>query len=94
MWAGIPYREIDSLTPKEINKAISVKAEKLKDFYQMMAWLIYNGAQLTAIGINNPKKFPTLENVFPNLFEKQEQQDWWVIKQRVEDYAKKQKSNL
>lgn len=53
----------------------------------MLAWLIYNGAQLIAIGINNPKQFPELENVFPNLFKTKEQQDWWIMKQRVEKWA-------
>lgn len=45
-------------------------------------------ASLTAVGVNNPKRFPSLEEAFPSLFEKKEQQDWWVMKQRVEDYAK------
>lgn len=60
----------------------------------MMAWLIYNGAQLTAIGVNNPKQFPLLEDVFPNLFEKKEQQDWWIMKQRVENWAKQRKEKI
>ena len=87
MWTGIPFKDIGVLTPEEINTAVSVETEKQKDFYRMMAWLIYNGAQLTAIGVNNPKKFPSLEDVFPSLFEKKEQQDWWVMKKRMEQYA-------
>ena len=27
-----------------------------------------------------------LEEAFPSLFEKKEQQDWWVMKQRVEEF--------
>ena len=54
----------------------------------MMAWLLYTGASLTAVGVNDPKKFPTIEEAFPTLFEKKEQQDWWVMKERVEQFAK------
>ena len=35
--------------------------------------------------------FSSLEEAFPSLFEKKKQQDWWVMKQRVEDYAKTKK---
>lgn len=58
----------------------------------MMAWLIYTGASLTAVGFNDPKKFPTIEEAFPTLFEKKEQQDWWVMKERVEQFAKEKKA--
>lgn len=71
--------------------AVDVETKKQKDFYQMMAWLIYNGAQLTAIGVNNPKEFPALEDIFPNLFEKKDQQDWWIMKERIEEYRKQMK---
>ena len=67
---------------------MAVQSEREKDFYRMLAWLIPTGASLTAVGVNNPKRFPSLEEAFPSLFEKKEQQDWWVMKQRVEDYAK------
>jgi len=32
-----------------------------------------------------------LEDAFPSLFEKKEQQDWWITKQRMESYAKAKK---
>lgn len=54
----------------------------------MLAWLVYSGASLTAVGFSNPKGFPSLEEAFPTLFEKKDQQDWWVMKQRVETFAK------
>ena len=69
-------------------EAVAVQSEREKDFYRMLAWLIHTGASLTAVGVNNPKRSPSLEEAFPSLFEKKEQQDWWVMKQRVEDYAK------
>lgn len=56
----------------------------------MMAWLIYTGASLTAIGFNDPKKFPSLEDAFPSLFEKKEQQNWIAMKERVEAFRKEQ----
>ena len=55
---------------------------------QTLAWIAYNGAALTGIAVNNPKSFPKIEDAFPSLFEQKEQQDWWVMKQRVEDWAK------
>ena len=81
-------RELDMLTPEDITDIVDVETEKQKDFFRMMAWLIYTGASLTAVGIHNPKSFPTLEDTFPSLFEKKEQQDWWVMKQRVEEYRR------
>ncbi len=57
----------------------------------MLAWLLYNGAALCGVAVNDPRKFPQLEEAFPTLFEKKEQQDWWVMKQRVEDWAKGRK---
>jgi hypothetical protein len=78
----------DELTPSEIALAVDVESEKQKDFYKMMAYIVYTGASLNAIGFNDPKKFPPLEEAFPSLFEKKEQQDWWVMKERVEKWAK------
>ena len=65
--------------------------EKQKDFFGVLAWIVYNGAALTGVAVNDPKKFPTLEAAFPSLFEKKEQQDWRVMKERVENYAKAKK---
>ena len=57
----------------------------------MLAWLCYNCAALTGVAVNDPKKFPAIEEAFPSLFEKKTQQDWWVMKQRVEDFAKRKR---
>jgi len=46
------------------------------------------------VAVNDPKKFPSLENAFPSLFEKKEQQDWWMIKQRMDDYAEAKKGYI
>ena len=75
----------------EIMLAAQVHQEQLKECAQLQAWIAYNGAALTGIAVNDPKKFPKqLEEAFPSLFEKkgQQQQDWWVMKQRMEDFAK------
>lgn len=53
----------------------------------MLAWIGYNTAALTGVAMNDPKKFPSLEEAFPTLFEKKEQQDWWIMKERIEKYA-------
>lgn len=76
------------MAPVDIKIAADVELEKQKEFYRMMAWLAYNCASLVAVGVNDPKKFPALEDAFPNLFERKEQQDWWVMKERMEDWAK------
>lgn len=54
----------------------------------MLAWLCYNAAALTGVAVNDPKQFPTLEDAFPSLFERKEQQDWWVMKERIENFRK------
>lgn len=54
----------------------------------MLAWISYNTAALTGVAMNDPKKFPSLEEAFPTLFEKEEQQDWWIMKERIENWAK------
>lgn len=58
----------------------------------MLAWIGHSCAALTGVAVNDPKKFPSLEAAFPTLFEKKEQQDWWVMKERVERFAKMKKS--
>jgi len=51
------------------------------------------GAALTGVVVNDPKRFPKLEDAFTSLFERKEQQDWWIMKQRVESYAKAKKAD-
>ncbi|MCL2718973.1 MAG: hypothetical protein FWE14_09375 [Lachnospiraceae bacterium] len=91
--AGLTFGEIDDLTTAEIAVAAHVKNEQQRDFYQAMAWIVYNGAALTGVAINDPKRFPRLEDAFPSLFEHKEQQDWRAIKARVENYAKVKNTN-
>ena len=86
--AGVPWRDVGKMTVGDISLAAQVKQEQNKEYVQMLAWIVYNGAALTGIAVNNPKSFPKIEDAFPSLFEKKEQQDWWIMKQRVEDWAK------
>ena len=90
LWAGIPFGDIGGLTPADVSAAVQIESEKQKDLIRIMAWLIYTGASLTAIGFNDPKKFPSLEDAFPSLFEKKEQQNWIAMKERVEAFRKEQ----
>jgi len=76
------------MTTDEIALVTHVKQEQLKELTQIMAWIAYNGAALTGVAINEPSKFPKLEDAFPSLFEKQTHQDWRVMKERMEAYAK------
>lgn len=91
LWAGLKYNEIPRLTPQEIQKAVGVESDRQKDFYKMLAYIVYTGASLATVGFNNPKQFPSIEQAFPNLFEREEQQDWRIMKQRVELFAKAKK---
>lgn len=79
------------MTADEIAFASYAKQEQNKEFAQMLAWIVYNGAALTGVAVNEPKKFPRIEDSFPSLFEQKEQQDWRVMKERMENYAKVRK---
>ena len=58
------------------------------EMYRIIAMIVYTGAALTGVAINNPKKFPLVEDAFPGLFEKKNQQDWRLMKERMEGFAK------
>lgn len=73
---------------EDIALTAQVKQKQRKELAQTLAWVMYNGAALTGIAVNSPKNFPQIEDAFPSLFERKAQQDWWVMKQRVEDWAK------
>ena len=79
------------MTVDDIALAAQARQERDKEFAQTLAWIMYNGAALTGVAVNDPKKFPKLEDAFPNLFERKEQQDWRVMKERVEAFAKAKK---
>ena len=84
------------MTVEDIFLAASAKQEENKEMAKMLAWLIYNGAALTGIAVNDPKKFPKLEDAFPTLFEKEkgEQQNWVFMKERVEEFAKIRRASM
>ena len=86
--AGAPFAKIGAMTVDEISMIAQVKQEQNKELAQMIAWIVYNGAALVGVAINEPKKFPQLEDAFPSLFEKRGQQDWRMMKERMESFAK------
>lgn len=86
--AGVPWQVIKTMSVFEIALASSVQQEQAQEFTRLLAWVVYNGAALTGVAVNDPKRFPAIEDVFPNLFEKKAQQDWRIMKDRVEAYAK------
>jgi hypothetical protein len=71
----------------EIALVAEANKEQQMNFTRTLAWLLYSNAALTAAAVNNPKKFPKLEDAFPNLFEKHEQQVWRMMQARVEAFA-------
>ncbi len=94
IWAGLNFNEISHLTPHEIQTAVEIESDRQKDFYKMLAYIVYTGASLCAVGFNNPKQFPSIEQAFPNLFEKEEQQNWVVMKERVEAFSKAKNKHI
>ena len=80
------------MTAEEIAIAAQARQNQTKEFSQILAWIVYNGAALAGVAVNDPKRFPHLEDAFPSLFEKKEQQDWWVMKERMEAFAKNKKN--
>ena len=82
------------MTVDDIALAAQVKQERDKEFVQTLAWIVHNGAALTGVAVNDPKKFPKLEDAFPNLFERKEQQDWRVMKERIEGFAARKNEHL
>jgi len=76
------------MTTDEVTLVTQVRQEQIKELSQILAWIAYNGAALTGVAINEPSKFPKLEDAFPSLFEKQAHQDWRIMKERMEAYAR------
>ena len=60
----------------------------MKELSQILAWIAYSGAALTGTAVNQPNKFPKLEDAFPSLFEREAQQDWRIMKERMGDFAR------
>ena len=85
--AGLPWPWIGSMSADEIATAAVARQEQIKELMRILAWIAYNGAALTGVAVNAPKNFPRLEEAFPSLFERQAQQDWRVMKERMEAYA-------
>ncbi|MDR1628873.1 MAG: hypothetical protein LBS36_01465 [Oscillospiraceae bacterium] len=82
------------MTADEIALSGQARQEQNKELAQMIAWIVYNGAALTGVAVNDPRKFPKIEDAFPTLFEKKEQQDWWVMKERMENFEKAKKVRM
>jgi len=82
------------MSTSEIALKAQVKQEQNEEMAQMLAWIAYNNAALIAVAVNDPKRFPKLEDAFPSLFEQREQQqDWRIMKERMENFAKAKKAN-
>ena len=61
--AGIPLKNMGTLMPNEVATAVEIENEKQKDFYKMLTWMCYNCAALTGVAMNDPKKFPSLNQI-------------------------------
>jgi len=81
------------MTAEEISFVAQARQENMKELSQIFAWLIHGGAALIGVAVNEPSKFPKLEDAFPSLFEQQPYQDWRVMKERMEDFAQAKKES-
>ena len=80
------------MTVEDIALFVQARQERDRELTQMLASIVYSVAALTGVAVNNPNKFPSLDEAFPGLFEKKGQQDWRVMKLRLENYAKTRKN--
>ncbi|SHH55885.1 hypothetical protein [Sporanaerobacter acetigenes] len=80
------------MTYGEIIEAIESNQRKTKLAMQFQANIAYQLGSLIGIAFNDPKKYPTsAKEVFPSLFEEEieeepKQQDWQIMKERIEKY--------
>lgn len=80
------------MTYAEIMAAIEGNQRKTKLEMQIQASMIHQLGSLVGIAFNDPKKYPSsAKEVFPSLFEEEieeepKQQDWQVMKERIERY--------
>lgn len=77
------------MTLYEIRAAIKGYNKNLENKMKLDAALAYELAGLVGIAINDPKKYPkSVDKAFPGMFKEElgKQQDWRVMKQRIEDY--------
>lgn len=76
------------MTYKEILAAIQGNHRRVKSELQIQASLIYKLGNLLGVAVNNPAKYPTLNEAFPGMFEEpKRQQNWELMKSRIEAYA-------
>jgi len=88
MLAGISFSEVDRMTAKDVAFVVNVHREHNKEIAQITAQIAYNCAILIGIAVNDPRKLPQIEDAFPNLFERREQQVWRVMKERIAEHSK------
>lgn len=79
------------MTYKEIKTAIEGKQKSIKQDMQIQANMIHQLGSLIGVAVNEPKKYPrTAKEAFPKLFDDAKpptkQQDWQVMKARIEQY--------
>jgi len=66
--SGIKSDRFATLSVKEIQDEIKSYNENHEEQSKLQIILLYKQAQWFAIGVNNPKKFPSLQKEFPDLF--------------------------
>jgi len=80
------------MTYGEIVTAIEGNQNKMKLQMQFQANLVYQLGALVGVAFNEPNKYPqSAKEVFPKLFEdlidsEPKQQNWQVMKARIEEY--------
>lgn len=93
---GILPQDFWEMSAGEVERLISQRQKQQREQTEMQAALVWRLGNLVRIGVNDPKKYPSLEEEFPQLFcknnGKRKQTDWRVIKARVKAYVQAKES--
>lgn len=76
------------MTYKEIIAAIQGNQRRVKSELKIHATLTYKLGNLIGVAVNDPSKYPKITEAFPGMFdEPKRQQNWQLMKARIEAYA-------
>lgn len=82
------------MTVREIKDYINAAVEYKKEEQKTRAYMCYMMSRMNIYAFNQPNKFPDIEKVFPNLFEREniiKKQDWRIMKARMIDYGNRRR---
>jgi hypothetical protein len=90
---GLFIEKFWDMTYKEISDYINAYKNKSETESREKATLTYIYGQLMGFAFHNPKAYPKITDIFPDLFteEQQKPQDWRIMKERIMYYGELKK---